>query len=58
MGSGNGAGDGAVAGVGLIHGVVLLRPLRGRFLTWLGLALDTFVPFLQLDVVHLSGNQR
>ena len=29
MGRGNGAGDSAVAGVGLILGVVLHRPLRG-----------------------------
>ena len=32
MGRGNGAGDGVVAGVGLILSVVLLRPLRGRFI--------------------------
>ena len=32
MGRGNGAGDGAVAGVGLILGVVLRRPLRGCFI--------------------------
>ena len=32
MGRGNGAGDGAVAGVGLILGVVLHRPLRGLFI--------------------------
>ena len=32
MGRGNGAGDGAVADVGLILGVVLHRPLRGCFI--------------------------
>ena len=32
MGRGNGAGDGAVAGVGLILGIVLRRPLWGRFI--------------------------
>ena len=32
MGHGNGAGDGAVAAVGLILGVVLRRPLRGCFI--------------------------
>ena len=32
MGRGNGAGDGAVAGVGLILGVVLRRPIRGCFI--------------------------
>ena len=32
MGRGKSAGDGAVAGVGLILGVALLRPLRGCFI--------------------------
>ena len=32
VGGGNGSGNGAVARVGLILGVVLRRPLRGRFI--------------------------
>ena len=32
MGRGNGAGDGAVLGAGLILGVVLCRPLQGCFI--------------------------
>ena len=60
MGRGNGAGCGAVAGVGLILSVVLCRPLRGCFVCPFdvaGLDLVAFVLFLQLGVVRLSGNQ-
>ena len=59
MGRGNGAGDVALAGVGLILGVVLRRPLRGRFICPFdvaGFGIRYFRTALQLDVVRLSEN--
>ncbi len=68
MGSGNGAGDGAVADVGLILGFVLCRPLRGCFICpfdvdGLGIryfftlyAVRSGAPFRKPALIALSSN--
>ena len=61
MGRGNEAGDGAVAGVGLILGVVLLRPLQGCFICPFdvaGLGIRYLCTVMQLGAVRLSENMH